>query len=150
MKYGSSLIINAPIAHVVDVWNNPDNYKHWQDGFQSIELLEGTANTVGAKSKILFKQGKGQMELFETILSIDLPHEKSGLYEHIHMTNVNTTKFKDLGNETTEYITEGEYTKFNGIIPKIMSVLFKGMFKKQSHKWMVQFKDYAEKSFQKK
>lgn len=33
----------------------------------------------------------------------------------------------------------------NGIMPKLMAKLFPGMFKKQSQKWMDQFKEFVEK-----
>lgn len=60
------------------------------------------------------------------------------------MTNTMTSRFSELGENKTEYTAEIEYTKFNGIIPKLMSMLFPGMFKKQSQKWLEQFKSFAE------
>ena len=99
---------------------------------------------MGAKSKILLQQGSRQIELTETILVSNLPEEKSGLHEHIHMTNTQTSRFKSIDQHTTRYISEVEYTKFNGMMPTLMAKLFPGMFKKQSQKWMDQFKAIAE------
>jgi len=149
MKYICTVDINGPIDKVSSLWENEEFYKNWQDGFQSITLLEGTAGAVGSKSKILLQQGKRKMELIETIVSNDLPNEKKGIYEHIHMTNTQTTKFKKLTENKTRYSSEVEYTKFNGFMPRMMAMLFPGMFKKQSQKWMDQFKEFAEKTIEK-
>ncbi len=146
MKYQCSIEINESLAKVVEYWDNPDLFSNWQDGFQNIEILEGTKNSVGAKSKILFKQGKRELELIETILTNDLPNQKKALYEHVHMTNTQTTKFEVIDAKTTRYVSEVEYTQFNGFMPKMMAKLFPKMFKKQSQKWMDQFKIFVEES----
>ena len=144
MKYQCTVHINLPIDKVVSLWSNEDYFKEWQDGFESIEYLSGTPNTKGATSKIIFN-GKHKMELLETIISTNLPNEKVGLYEHIHMTNTQTSRFIAIDEHTTQYISEVEYTKFNGFMIKLMAKLFPGKFKQQSQKWMDQFKDFAEK-----
>lgn len=145
MKYLCTVEINAPLEKVILLWENEDHLKDWQDGFVKTELLSGDKNTAGSKSKIHLQHGKRKMELIETILVNNLPHEKTGLYEHIHMTNTQTTRFEVLSNNKTKYISEVEYTKFNGFMPKLMAKIFPGMFKKQSQKWMNQFKIFVEK-----
>ncbi|WP_298508968.1 SRPBCC family protein [uncultured Kordia sp.] len=143
MKYTCTIDINLPITKVVALWNDEAYFKEWQDGFERIELISGTPDTKGAKSKIFFN-GKHKMELLETIISNDLPNEKVGLYEHIHMTNTQTSRFIAIDEHKTQYISEVEYTKFNGFMIKLMAKLFPGKFKQQSQKWMNQFKDFAE------
>ncbi|MGH1387926.1 SRPBCC family protein [Kordia sp.] len=143
MKYTCTIDINLPIDKVVALWSNETYFKEWQDGFESIELISGTPDTKGAKSKIIFN-GKHKMELLETIISNDLPNEKIGLYEHIHMTNTQISRFIVINEYTTQYISEVEYTKFNGFMIKLMAKLFPGKFKQQSQKWMNQFKKFAE------
>ncbi|WP_350288683.1 SRPBCC family protein [uncultured Croceitalea sp.] len=144
MKYTCTIVINLPIENVVALWTNEAYFKEWQDGFQHITLQEGEPNSVGAKSKILLQEGKRKIELLETILVNNLPEEKKALYEHIHMTNTQTTRFQKISENQTRYISEVAYTKFNGFMPKLMAKLFPGMFKKQSQKWMNQFKIFAE------
>ena len=144
MKYKCRTEINSPIKKVVNLWSDENRFEKWQDGFLSIEHIEGEANSVGAKSKILSQQGKRKMELIETILSTDLPNEKKALYVHTHMTNTQTTKFESISEGRTLYISEVEYTKFNGFIPNLMAKFFPGVFKKQSQKWMNLFKMFVE------
>lgn len=145
MKYTVSVLINAPLKKVVALWENPDHFYQWQDGFESITHLEGVPNTEGAKSKIVLND-KMRIELIETIIINNLPIEKTAIYEHIHMTNTQTTRFEAKGDYQTNYISEVEYQKFNGLMIKLMAKLFPGKFKGQSEKWMQQFKDFVEKS----
>jgi uncharacterized membrane protein len=145
MKYICTIEINLPIDKTVALWSNENNFKEWQDGFQSISHLSGTPNTKGAKAKIIL-QDKRKIELLETIISVDLPKKKIALYEHIHMTNTQTSCFKTIDNNRTLYTSEVEYTQFNGFLIKLIAKLFPGKFKEQSQKWMDQFKAFAENS----
>ena len=143
MKYTCTIQINAPLEKVAALWSDESHFKEWQDGFESITHLEGTPNTEGAKAKIVFDD-KQRIELIETILTNNLPEKKVALYEHIHMTNTQTTRFKSLDDQTTIYTSEVEYTQFNGLMIKIIAKLFPGKFKGQSQKWMDQFKIFVE------
>ena len=143
MKYTCSTIINAPIDTVVSLWNDPQYFQEWQDGFQSITLLNGKANEIGSKSKIILKDGM-QIELIETIIINELPKEKKALYEHKHMINTQNSRFEIVDEDKTRYISEVEYIQFNGLMIKLMAKLFPGKFKNQSQKWMDQFKAFVE------
>lgn len=95
----------------------------------------------------MLQQGKRKIELTETILSNKLPEEKKALYEHIHMINEQTTgseKINAIHTIHTLYISGVEHTKFIGFVPKLKAKVFPGLSKKQSEKWMNQFKVFAE------
>jgi len=143
LKYSCETIINLPLEKTAKLWNDSKFFKEWQDGFEKIELLSGIENTKGAVSMIYFS-GKQEMELKESIISIDLPHEKIGLYEHKHMTNTQKTNFEKINETQTRFISEVEYLQFNGIMIKLMARIFPGMFQKQSQKWMEQFRAFVE------
>lgn len=144
MEYTCTVDIDRDIDTVVNLWADAHHFAEWQDGFHTIELLEGQADSIGAKSRLLYQQGKRKLELIETIISNDLPHEKKALYEHTDMTNTQTTRFERLTDNKTRYTSEVVYTTFNGFIPNMMAKLFPSVFKKQSQKWMDQFKVFAE------
>jgi hypothetical protein len=110
---------------------------------QSIEHLSGERNAVGTKPRIII-EGKQRIELTETIISNNLPEEKIGLYEHIHMINTQASRFLAVDKNNTEYTSEVEYTKFIGLMITIMAKIFPGQFKKQSQKWMENFKVFVE------
>ena len=147
MKFTCHVDVNQPINKVIELFDNPDNMKHWQDGFVSFTNISGRPGQPGAKSRVIYDMGKrGQMELIETVLVRNLPHEFSGTYEHKHMTNSMKNSFKELSPNQTRWTAEVEYTKMNGFMIKIMAFLMPGMFKKQVQKWMDQFKAFAERS----
>ena len=144
MKFTCTIDINRPKEKVVALFADPQHLKEYQDGFISKELLEGTAGQNGAISKMLYKQGKGQMELTETIINNGLPDVFVGHYHHKHMDNTMTCRFIQLNENQTRYKSEIEYTAFRGFLPKLLAKLFPGMFKKQVQKWQNNFKIFAE------
>lgn len=144
MKFTCSAQINLAKKDVIEYWQDERSLAKWQDGFLKIEHLEGEPGKNGAKSKLYYRQGKREMELLETIIANNLPDENTAQYEHTHMTNIMTTRFVPLEENRTRYEVEIEYTKFNGLMPKLLAKLFPGMFIKQSQKWVNQFKDFAE------
>lgn len=143
MKYICTTEINASLEKVVALWNDEANFKEWQDDFKSIEHLGTTAHVKGAKSKIIL-DGRQRIELLETIISINLPEEKTALYEHIHMTNTQSSRFKAISDNKTLYTSEVEYVNFNGFLIKLIAKIFPSKFKQQIQKRMDQFKYYVE------
>ncbi|MBX2827866.1 MAG: SRPBCC family protein [Flavobacteriaceae bacterium] len=144
MKFTCTTEIECPQEKVAALFANPKYLKEYQDSFISKELLQGEEGKNGAVSRMLYKQGKGQMELTETILENNLPHSFLGHYHHKDMDNTMRCEFIRLGDSRTRYISEIEYTAFRGFMPKMMAKLFPGLFKKQVQKWLDSFKDFAE------
>lgn len=140
MKFTCSVEINKPIDYVVEQFINPDSLKYCQKGFKYIEHLSGNKGSAGAKSKLVYEK----FELEETIITNNLPEDFFARYEHKHMVNTMKVKFTPLNDTNTHYISEIEYTKFIGLIPKLMAKLFPNLFKKQVLKWMEKFKVYVE------
>ena len=146
MEFSCSVDINQPINRVVELWSDPENLKHWQDGFVSMEHLSGTPGQVGAKTKLVYTAGKKPFDLIETITTMNLPFEMSGVYEAKSMSNTMTNRFTEVSENVTRYETEIEYTRFTGIMIKVMAFLMPGIFQKQVQKWLNQFKAFAERS----
>ena len=144
MKFSCSVKINLPLEKVIELFDNPDNMKHWQDGFLSFEHLSGEAGQPGAKSRIMYNMNGRKMELIETITKRDLPNELSGIYVHKHMTNSMVNTFVSLSKDKTQWDATIHYTQLNGFMIKMMAFLMPGMFKKQTQKWLNQFKEFAE------
>ena len=142
MKYSNEIEINLPIDEVVGLFDNPDNLKHWQPELISFENLSGTPGQQGAKSKLLYKMGKRDIEMIETITVRNLPDEFSGTYVAKGVYNIVRNKFVALPDNRTKWVTENEF-EFKGFM-KLMGILMPGMFKKQSQKYLDQFKEFAE------
>ncbi|MFT5892065.1 MAG: hypothetical protein ACI9Y7_002174 [Dokdonia sp.] len=144
MKFGGTIIINQPYEKLAALFADTNNLKEWQDGFQKKELISGAEGENGAISRIQLSQEKRDMELVETIIDNQPPHFFEATYHHKHMDNTLKTSFIPINDTQTEYKTEGEYTRINWVLPRLMAILFPSMFRKQAYKWMKNFKQFAE------
>ncbi len=145
MKFKGSVDIDRPLEKVVALFSDPKNLGEYQEGFVRKELLSGNEGTEGAVSKLYYKTGSREMELTETIVANRLPETIEANYHHKHMDNTLKSSFVALGEDRTRYEIEGEYTAFRGFFPKLMALLFPGIFRKQAQKWMDNFKAFAER-----
>ncbi|NNJ56271.1 MAG: SRPBCC family protein [Bacteroidia bacterium] len=143
MKYIIETIVNLSREEVVAKFMDEDSLKHWMEGLKSIELIDGVAGEKGAKSIVKFDTGKRKIEMEEIIVDKQLPDFITMQYNTKQMVNTNTHNFIDLKNGTTRLKIDQEF-KLNGIVMKLMGVLMKGMFKKQSKKYSDAFKAFAE------
>lgn len=147
MKYSSEIVINVPLMKVIEYFDNLDNMKHWQEGYVSHEFMEGKEGQPGAKTKLYYKMGKREINMIETITQRDLPREFSATYETKGVWNEIKNFFTDLGDGKTKWRTNNEF-KFSGLFMKAMGLLMPGAFKKQSYKYLVDFKKFAENRFE--
>ncbi|MDN5201688.1 SRPBCC family protein [Fulvivirgaceae bacterium BMA10] len=145
MKFKGSVEIAKSRDEVVKYFIDPKYLGEYQDGFVKKELLSGESGQNGAVSKMFYKYGNRDMELTETITANRLPDSFESSYHHKHMDNTMKCKFIELDDQKTRYEYEFEYTRINWFMPKLMAILFPGMYRKQGEKWMRQFKDFVEK-----
>jgi hypothetical protein len=137
--------INKSRDEVVKYFADPQYLGEYQDGFIEKDIISGKSGEEGAISKMYYKQGKRDLELTETITANRLPESFEASYHHIHMDNTMKCRFVELDDQRTRYEYEFEYTRINWVMPKLMAILFPGMYRKQSEKWMKQFKEFVEK-----
>lgn len=143
MKYTCEIEINQPLEKVIALFDNPDNLTKWMDGLISFEPISGIPGQPGAKSKLKFDMGKrGKMEMIETILVRNLPHEFKGSYEAKGVFNIVKASFVSISENKTNYISEQEF-KLKGFM-KIIGFLIPGAFRKETMKYMNSFKKFAE------
>jgi len=142
MRYTLSNTINKPLEEVIGKFKDPDGVKHWMEGLQKIEHISGTPGELGAKSDFYFLHKKKEMKISETILEQNLPKQIKFAYQSPMGYNEVEMVFEKLSeNSTTQ--TNNSYFELKGFM-KIMGFLMKGMFKKQSLKFMTAFKSYVE------
>lgn len=145
MKFKGSVDIAKPRPEVIKYFSDPKYLGEFQDGFVKKELLSGQQGQDGAVSKMYYRYGKRDMELTETITANKLPETFESHYHHIHMDNTMKCTFVELDDQNTRYEYEFEYTRINWFMPKLIAILFPGMYRKQGEKWMRQFKEFVEK-----
>ena len=146
MKFTCTVIINHPKEKVAAFFANPTYLKEYQEGFLRKELISGEQGQVNTISKMYYKQGKGEMELTETIEVNNLPDEFMAQYHHKFTDNTMKSTFTSLNDTETRYDAEINYTAFRGFMVKIMVFIAPSFFKKQVQKWLVNFKAFIEES----
>lgn len=144
MKYRNVIVIDLPRDHVIKLFDNAENMKYWQEGLINYEHLSGTPGEQGAKMKLNYKMGKREIEMIETITKRELPEVFNGTYEAKGVFNIVGNKFEILDENKTLWTSENEF-RFKGFM-KIVAFLMPGAFKKQSMKYMKDFKAFAEKT----
>lgn len=144
MKYSNQVIIDAPIDKVVELFDSTDNAYKWMEGLKKHEQIEGKPGEQNSKMKMYFDLGKNKIEIVETILERDLPRIFNADYYSNYSTNNVVVSFEELDSSTTRYNSETTVTT-HGFMMKIMSWVMPGMFKKQSQKYMDDFKAFVER-----
>ncbi len=142
MKYTLSNTINGSLAEVVQKFTEPNGAIHWMEGLQKIERFSETPYEVGAKSNFHFIHRDKEMQISETILEQNLPGQiKFGFQSSMGYNEVEML-FEQLPDSRVKQ-TNNTYFELTGLI-KVFGFLMKGMFKKQSLKYMTAFKEYVE------
>jgi uncharacterized membrane protein len=142
MKYTSSIEINLNRDKLLDLFDNTENLYKWQPDLKNFQHLSGEPGQKGAKSKLVYKMGKRDIEMIETITERKFPEIFIGTYIAKGVKNKVVNIFQEHGDSKTIWTTENEF-KFSGFMA-IMSKFMNGAFKKQTEKTMNQFKEYAE------
>jgi carbon monoxide dehydrogenase subunit G len=143
MKYTTEIVINLPREEVIKKLDNPENMKHWQRGLVNYEILRGSPGTEGAQMKLIYKMGKRDMVLTETIIKNNFPEEFHATYDTKGVHNVQQNYFTEIESGKTKWTSESEF-QFAGFGMKMMGFLMPGAFKKQSLKYLTDFKNFAE------
>ena len=142
MKYTVETEINKPVSEVIELFDNVDNMFKWMEGLEKFEPISGTQGEVGAKAKLTFKMKNRKMEMIETITVKNLPKEFSGTYDAKGIHNIVKNYFIELPGNKTRYVSDQEF-QFKGFM-KLIAFMMPGMFKKQSCKYMADFKNFVE------
>ncbi|MCH9660167.1 MAG: SRPBCC family protein [Bacteroidetes bacterium] len=143
MKYTSEIIIDLHRDEVVRKLDNPENMKHWQRGLVGYKLLQGSPGKEGAKMELEYQMGKRNMVLTETITKNNFPEEFHAHYDTKGVHNIQQNFFQETTDGKTKWISESEF-QFAGFGMKLMGFLMPSAFKKQSMKYLNDFKNFAE------
>ncbi|MDR6300467.1 SRPBCC family protein [Mesonia maritima] len=143
MKYTTEIIINAPRAEVIEKMDSVENLKHWQHGLLEAKPLSGEVGKEGSTMRLKYKFGKRDMEMIETVLKNNLPEEFHATYDTKGVHNIQKNFFEELPKGKTKWISHSEF-QFSSLALKVMGFLMPGAFKKQSKKYMEDFKNFVE------
>jgi hypothetical protein len=142
MEYTNEITIERPRSLVVELFDDPENMKHWQEGLLEFEHVSGDPGQPGASSRLLFERSGRKIEMIETVVKRDLPHEFHGKYTTEGVENWVKNYFIAEGPNKTRWVTENRF-EFSGMM-RIVSFFMRGAFPKQTQQFMQDFKEFAE------
>lgn len=142
MKYTVSIEVDRPQKRVAELFNNPDHYSKWMQGLQKHEVVKGSFGKEGTISKFHFKMGKREMTMEEEVLKTDLPNEHTVSYKAGNVYNEVRNRFEEISENKTRVYND-QLFQFKGFM-KLMGWFMPGAFKKQSMKYLVDFKNFVE------
>ncbi len=142
MKYTTEITILLPREEFIKKMDDANNMKHWMRGLLDHKMLSDEPGQEGARMSMIFKRGKGEMEMIETIITRNFPDEFHATYDAKGVHNIQKNYFKEVDGGT-KWISDTEFI-FEGIGMKLLAFLMPGAFKKQSMKFAQDFKNFAE------
>jgi len=143
MKYTTEIRIEVPLNTFINKIDNFDNIKHWQLGLESVEHISGDPGQLGAKMKLNFLFGNRKMEIIETITKRNLPHEFHTNYTTKTMRNVQENYYEKTSDGFTKWTSKNQFVPLNFTM-RLMLFFMPRTFKKQTQKYMQDFKNFAE------
>ncbi|RXG27217.1 SRPBCC family protein [Leeuwenhoekiella marinoflava] len=143
MQYTKKIIIDLPLEKTVEFMDSLENLKKWQEGLVQAKVIRGNFGEKGAKTELKYDFGKRKMTLIETILETDMPRLLIAEYTTKNVYNIQRNTFEATQDGKTIWTSESEF-KFEGLAMKTFGFLIPGAFKKQSLKYMRDFKNFAE------
>ncbi|MAW60208.1 MAG: hypothetical protein CMJ94_05160 [Planctomycetes bacterium] len=121
--------IDRPVAQVWTMFTDVELMPQWCKGFVSLETIEGEPETVGSKHRLLFQEGKRQIEMIETVTAFD-PHERFAFEAATKgMSNTCEMRFSAEGDATVIRSTNCFYA--GSFLFKLMMPMMRGAISKR-------------------
>ena len=142
MRYTAEITVDLPRDEFIKKLDDPENMKHWQKGLIKYEHISGEPGTEGAQMSLSYQMGKRNIDMVETIIKRNMPSELHASYDTKGVQNIQKNFFEEVDGKT---IWKSDNTfQFSGFMMKLMAFLMPGAFKKQTMKYLNDFKAFAE------
>ena len=153
MKYTVSIEIALPRERVVQLLADSEHLPKWLRGLVLHEPLSGMHGQVGTESRVVMQTGGQKMEGTETITRRE-PANLHGIPGDsvVHfdreivaegMWSAARDRLTEAGPETTLWEQENEF-RFSSVPMRLVGLVMRGAFRKQSQQNMQDFKAFAE------
>ena len=142
MRYTAEITVDLPRDEFIKKLDDPKNMKHWQKGLKKYEHISGKPGTEGAQMSLSYLMGKRNVDMVETIIKRNMPYELHASYDTKGVQNIQRNYFEEVNGKT---VWKSDNTfQFSGFLMKLMAFLMPGAFKKQTMKYLNNFKAFAE------
>lgn len=142
MKYSLHIDIQRPRDNTVAIFDNPDHLPRWQPDLLELEPLVGIPGQPDSQMRLVYRMGKREMQMTETVVERQLPDRIAMRFETTGMINHQVNRFEDLGG-ATRWHCDNEFIG-TGWMMTLMTWLMPGAFRKETLKVMQRFKEFAE------
>ncbi len=142
MKFASEVIINRPLAQVLDLIMAPGNFTKWQPGVKEFKLLSGVQGQPGAQARVVIETMGVKLEMTETIVERKLPDVYTLRYDGKGVHNLVENRFSAVGPTQTRWAVTNEL-HFSPLAA-VASGFIKDLIEKQNGESMKRFKAWAE------
>lgn len=147
MNFTCSVRVDVPRDFATDLFSQKVLQQHWQPDFRSVESVDGTPGQPGTKTVMKYESGKHRFDLIETVRVNELPARFMAEYETPGTCwNTMASTFTSLGESKTLWEAEIDY-KFHGFMIRVMALLMPRLFRKETQKYLDNFKVFAEEQF---
>lgn len=135
------VVINKELDFVVNELRSREASFKWIKGLKSFELIEGKLDEVNSKYLMVIENNGKSQEMVETITEFNPPRSITTVYEMGSVWNECVNRFESKEGKTV-YSMDTTF-KF-GFVMKLFIWIFKPMFKKETLKGLLAFKEYCE------
>ncbi|NAY93303.1 SRPBCC family protein [Muricauda sp. JGD-17] len=142
MQYTVEILVHLPRDEFVKKLDDPENMKHWQNGLLQYEHLSGVPGEEGAQMSLSYNMGNRNVDMVETIIKRNFPHELHASYDTKGVQNIQKNYFEEVDGKTLW--KSDNIFKFSSFMMKLIGILMPGAFKKQTMKYLNDFKAFAE------
>lgn len=142
MQYTSIVEINAPLARVIELFNNPDNLQYWMPELIHSELISGTLGATGAVGRLTLKDGSKEYEVIETVTMKNLPSIFARTYQMKNILLTINDSFTPIDEKRTRYTSENAASLTGWM--KCIGTLVRIKLEKQTEGQLQSFKRFVE------
>lgn len=146
MEYTVTVQIEAPLGEVIGLFDAPENWPQWREGYVSAEPIHGELGEAGSRVRLVTRVGGRETVMTETVELKNLPDEMVCIYEapgvFMGAWNRVVHRFRAKDPSTTEWEMYCEF-KCRGLL-NILSKLMPNMFRNATLKEMKSFTHFVE------
>lgn len=142
MKHKTEILIDADLATVWRMFNDPDNMLKWQPTLKSFTHKSGTPGQPDAVSELIYDENGREVVMTETITARREPYFLGGTYESKWANVVIVNHFEETADRKTRWNMNAKYG-FKGFM-KIMALFVRKSICERSDTDMNRFKLLVE------
>lgn len=142
VTYDCEIIVDKPIEESWKVTQDETKMSEWLEGFQKVEHVSGTPETVGAVTNVYFVTDGQEMVIKETITSIKQNESIEMLFESDFMNMNYKLKMTSINGKTK--ISSNTNAKGNGMLSKSIMALIGSSLKTQEETNLINLKKTIE------